>query len=331
MIRAAIICAVLSLFCLSFVPNSAAHEIRPAFLKITETTPENFMVAWKQPIVEGKRLKITPIFPKVCAASAPDQTLTGGTVTERYFVACPLTSGTLTLEGLERTLTDVFVDIEYLSGQRRTALLKPSSLSLDLGGPPESPASQYFGIGLEHILLGWDHLLFVIGLTLLVARRKIIGVATAFTLAHSLTLGLAAFGLLNVPTRPVEILIAASIVFLALEIIRKHRDPARAAKTLTRRRPYLIGFGIGLIHGCGFASALADIGLPKGTELLALLLFNIGVEVGQFMVIAALIGGLAVLYKFKPTMTRAVEITASYAIAAIAMFWVLTRGGAYFV
>jgi len=223
----------LSLFFFCFFAFSAqAHEVRPAFLSITETAPAEFTVLWKQPVLDGKRLKIKPTFPDECTVSHNTLSRQAGTVIDSRDVFCTLTEGEISLPGLERTLTDVFAQITY---------------------------------GVEHILLGWDHLLFVIGLTLLVSRRQILGVATAFTLAHSITL----------------ILIAASIVLLGVEIMRKQQGH----KTLATQRPYLISFFIGLIHGCGFASALSEIGLPKGTELLALLLFNIGVELGQFAVI----------------------------------------------
>ena len=160
---------------------------------------------------------------------------------------------------------------------------------------------------------------------LLVARRQIFGVATAFTLAHSLTLALVALGALSLPGRPVEILIAASIVLLAVEILGKHRGQIG----LGARRPYLISFLIGLIHGCGFAGALADIGLPKGTELWALSLFNLGVELGQFAIIALILALLYGLGKLGGAIMRRSEITAAYCMAAIAMFWVFTRVSQY--
>jgi len=306
---------------------SFAHEVRPAFLSLTETAPSEFSVLWKQPIIDGKRLKIKPTFPEACSQSDPKLTRRGGTVNERSILSCPLTEGKIVLEGLERTLTDVFAEINYLNGETRTALIKPATPRMALGGAPESPARHYLRIGIDHIIFGWDHLLFVIGLTLLVTRRQILGVATAFTLAHSITLALAAFGLLNIPTRPVEILIAASIVLLGVEIIRKQRGH----KSLATQRPYLISFMIGLIHGCGFASALAEIGLPKGTELLALLLFNIGVELGQFAIIGLAIMALYLIAKAGKDVLQKTEILVTYSLASIAMFWVIQRMSEYWV
>lgn len=318
----------LSLFFFCFFAFSAqAHEVRPAFLSITETAPAEFTVLWKQPVLDGKRLKIKPTFPDECTVSHNTLSRQAGTVIDSRDVFCTLTEGEISLPGLERTLTDVFAQITYLSGESRSALIKPSSPVFSLGGKAESPAGQYLRIGVEHILLGWDHLLFVIGLTLLVSRRQILGVATAFTLAHSITLALAAFGLLSLPTRPVEILIAASIVLLGVEIMRKQQGH----KTLATQRPYLISFFIGLIHGCGFASALSEIGLPKGTELLALLLFNIGVELGQFAVIFIALVILTLVAQTSHKILRKTETFLTYGLASTAMFWVIQRLGDYWV
>ncbi len=315
------IAAMAVLLWLLFPNDSAAHEVRPAFLKVTQTAEQSYDVVWKQPVLSGKRLKLKPVFPDACKSGTPQSTFGSGTISERYNLACDLISGQIIIEGLERTLTDVFVEINYSSGEIKRELLKPDRISFELSESSGAKTSQYLRIGVDHILFGWDHLLFVIGLVLLVSRRQIIGVATSFTLAHSLTLGLAAFGLLNIPTRPVEILIALSIVLLAVEIMRKRKGH----KSLATERPYVIGFLIGLIHGCGFASALSDIGLPKGTELLALLLFNVGVELGQFLIIGLFVILLALLGKMSFNAGRKLEVVMTYAIGTVAMFWVIDR------
>jgi hypothetical protein len=302
-----------------------AHEVRPAFLQLKETTQDEFSVLWKQPVLEGKRLSIKPEFPENCARSEPTQSISAGTVSEKFTLQCALGTGRITLAGLERTLTDIFVEIDYLEEPTRTALLKPAAPYLDLSGPVQSSARGYLGMGITHILGGWDHLLFVIGLTLLVTRKQILGVATSFTLAHSITLALAAFGFLSLPSRVVEILIAASIALLAIEILRTKQGK----ESLAARRPYLIGFGIGLLHGCGFASALAEIGLPKGMEILALLLFNIGVELGQFAVIGLAIFAFTLIARAGAQNLKRTEIFATYFIGAMAMFWVIDRGKDY--
>lgn len=313
------------MFWFIFGAFAQAHEVRPAYLNLTETAPSSFNVTWKQPVLDGRRLKIRPTFPAGCTQTPPIIDRKGVTITERSQLSCSLKQGQITLQGLERTLTDVFAEIHYLSGDTRSALIKPSDPSMTLSGKASSPAKHYLWIGVEHIIYGWDHLLFVIGLTLLVTRRQILGVATAFTLAHSLTLGLAAFGLLNIPIRPVEILIAASIVLLGVEIMRKRQG----YKSLATERPYLISFIIGLIHGCGFASALSEIGLPKGTELLALLLFNLGVELGQFAIVGLTILGLIAIAKIGKRALARMEITLTYGLASIAMFWFIQRMSDY--
>ena len=310
-----------------FAGTALAHEVRPAFLNVTETAPSTFDVIWKQPVLDNRRLKIIPDFPHDCTATQPVMTRAKNTVSERWEIICDLNSGNITFAGLERTLTDIFVEIRYQNQESRSALIKPSDPVMRLDQKPQSPAKEYLRIGVDHIIYGWDHLLFVLGLVLLVNRRQVWGVATAFTLAHSITLGLAAFGLLTIPIRPVEILIALSIVLLGVEIIQK----LRGTPGLGARRPYLISFMIGLIHGCGFASALSEIGLPKGTELLALLLFNIGVELGQFAVIALVVVIFLVLGKWAKKTVRPLEYAITYAISTIAMYWVIERMGEYWI
>lgn len=325
MIRLLAACCAVLVFAISAV-TLRAHEVRPAYLLVQESAPGAWDVTWKQPLLEGSRLKIAPDFrgDGACDWQPLSQENLGTSVVERGMLSCAIDS--ITIAGLERTLTDVIVDFRPLEGEKRTALLKPDARTLDLGAPPQSPAAAYLALGVEHILLGWDHLLFVIGLILLVpGRKRLIGVATAFTLAHSVTLGLAALGFVGVPSRPVEILIAASIVLLALEIIR-----IRQGKTsLVIERPYLVVLVIGLVHGLGFAGALSDIGLPQGTELLALLMFNLGVELGQIMVIAAMLAILALLLRFRPALHSPFQTSCAYVLGAIGTFWVIERSVQY--
>jgi hypothetical protein len=321
-----LIAFVLGLTVWLFAGTALAHEVRPALLSL-DGTASGYEVTWKQPVNNGRRLKLTPVFPDGCEATPPTITLDGETVVERYTLNCSLTAGEIRIDGLERTLTDVCVRINGADGSTRSALVKPSDPGMDLTVETPPAANAYFGEGILHIVMGWDHLLFVLGLCLLVSRRQVLGVATSFTLAHSLTLAVCALGLFSLPSRPVEILIAASILLLAIEIIRKWRGE----EGLTAQRPYLVSFGIGLLHGLGFAGALADIGLPKGQELLALLLFNLGVEAGQFAIIAAalLIGYAG--YRLAPKLTRPVATLATYAIGTIAAFWVIERMAGYIV
>ncbi|MGJ8561271.1 MAG: HupE/UreJ family protein [Litorimonas sp.] len=309
-----------------FAGSAVAHEVRPALLSL-DGTPDGYAVTWKQPVNNGRRLKLTPVFPDGCEATLPATTLDGETVVERFTLNCALDAGEIRIDGLARTLTDVFIRIHAADGSTRSALVKPSKPVMDLTVETSPPANAYFGEGILHIVMGWDHLLFVLGLCLLVTRKQVLGVATSFTLAHSLTLVVSALGLFSLPSRPVEILIAASILLLAVEIIRKWRGE----DGLTAQRPYLVSFGIGLIHGLGFAGALADLGLPKGQELLALVLFNLGVEAGQFAIIAAALGVGYLGYRLAPKLTRPTATLATYAIGSIAAYWVIERLAGYVV
>lgn len=310
-------------WCLSCA--SSAHEVRPAFLRATETAVGEFNIVWKQPVISGQRLRITPTFPDNCEKTEPRLNRTGDTVSEHFKVRCDLKQGAVSLLGLENTLTDAFIEISYLDGTKRSALVKPADPQLTLSGPQSNPAGDYLWIGVEHIIFGWDHLLFVIGLTLLVGGRRVWGVATAFTLAHSITLAATALGGVSLPSRPVEILIAGSIVLLGVEVLMKQKGKT----TLGSKRPYLIAFVVGLIHGFGFAGALSDIGLPQGTEIFALFLFNLGVEFGQFAIIGLSLIVLWAVTKMGQIWRRTVETLAVYGFATVAMFWVFQRVAPY--
>ncbi len=315
-----------SWFCMS---AAAAHEVRPAYLSIEETGQDTWTVVWKQPVLEGKRLRIEPVFrsaDSVCPLTLDTRENLQSSTVERGTMSCAVDG--ITLAGLEHTLTDVIVEIRALGEKPATILVQPSDPVIDLTEPTRSPANAYFMLGVEHIVFGWDHLLFVIGLILLIeSRHRLIGVITAFTLAHSLTLGLAALGVIGIPSRPVEILIAASIILLGIEILAKQRGQA----SITVRYPYLIAVVIGLVHGLGFAGALSDIGLPDGTELLALFMFNIGVEAGQVTVILAVLLVLGIAARIRPAIAGKAELVAAYALGTIGMFWVFERLAQYLV
>lgn len=304
-----------------------AHEVRPAYLKVTQVEQTLFDVSWKQPILDGRRLRISPRFADTCTETQTPKTMTSAdSLTKVWQISCDLTQGDIVFEGLQATLTDIFVQIEYQSREPLHTVVKPVNPRLDLSTPQSSAARAYFSIGVEHVAFGWDHLLFIIGLTLLVAPRQIISVATAFTLAHSLTLAITALGFISAPSRPVEILIAASIVMLAIEIMRK----TSGRPSLAARSPWIIASLIGLIHGLGFAGALAKIGLPKGDELLALLLFNIGVEAAQIIVIALTVLALWAARLVSVSAQQKTRLTATYCIGAMGAFWMIDRLSAYF-
>ena len=171
---------------------AAAHEVRPAYLEITETAHGEYDVIWKQPVLDGRRLKLDPVFPGNCARKNERMSAPAATLVTRWSMACNLNNGELSISGLDRTLTDVFVRVERLEEDDVSALLRPGANAIQLSGPQGAPTLAYFKIGVEHIILGFDHLLFVLGLVLLVRPRQLLGTVTAFTVAHSITLAASA-------------------------------------------------------------------------------------------------------------------------------------------
>lgn len=301
---------------------ASAHEIRPAALELTEQPDGIVNVIWKQPILSGRKLKMRPVLPEQCPEpKTTRQVISGDAIVESWQVSCRLDSGNVTIKGLDRTLTDVFVRLRTASGEESTHILRPASASFALGDPGGSPASAYVRIGAEHMLFGWDHLLFVLGLLLLTAPRQLLWVITAFTVGHSVTLAITALGLFTLPSEPVELLIALSIFFLAVEVARKWADKT----SLTIRKPWLIALGFGLLHGLGFAGALADIGLPKGDEIWALLLFNLGVEIGQILFVALALALLWLVRRISVDQRKWVEMPALYLVGGLGAFYTLTR------
>lgn len=306
---------------------AAAHEVRPAYLEVIETAPGTYDVTWKQPILDGRRLKIDPVFPDTCTRDGEYVASPGGTLVQRWTTSCDLNQGEIRIDGLERTLTDAFVRIDRLEGDDIGAVLRPSSPVLDLTVPAGAPVATYFRIGVEHILFGWDHLLFVLGMVLLVRPRQLLLTLTAFTVAHSITLAAATLGGIALPGPPVEITIAMSIALLGAEAI--HR--IKGWDTLSQRIPWAIAFGFGLIHGFGFAGALAEIGLPKGAEAMALLLFNVGVEAGQIMFVSVLLAAAFVVQKLAEQRMVPVRTVLAYFIGFMGSYWAIERiAGAFF-
>jgi hydrogenase/urease accessory protein HupE len=304
-----------------------AHEVRPGFLELRATTANVFLMTWKVPALGAFRLAMKPQLPDAChAIDEPTTMQAGGAFIEHGRVSCGrgLEGQRIAIEGLDGTLTDVLVRIEGTDGSVRTARLTPSDPSFIV---PEQPGRfmvlhAYIGLGVEHILFGVDHLLFVLCLLLLVKNlRQLLATITAFTLAHSITLAGATLGFIHVPTAPVEATIALSIVFLASELVREERG--RGA--VTRSYPWLVAFSFGLLHGLGFAGALAEVGLPQGEIPLALFAFNVGVELGQLTFVIAVLT-LARLVRLMPVRFPTWGPGAvGYAIGSVAAFWVITR------
>lgn len=314
-----------SIFLVCCLPLLAtAHEVRPALLELVETEAEVFQVTWKQPAANGRRLALEPVFPTGCERLTEDeQRLIEGGLATRWQVACPLREGIISIEGLDRTLTDVFVEVRYLNGDLKRAVVRPGEEGLQVAAASAVAAPAYLRLGIEHILSGPDHLLFVIGLLLLTRLRKLFLVITAFTLAHSFTLGLTAMGWITLAAEPVELMIAVSIVLIAVEAVRL----MDGKPGLTATRPWIVSFGFGLLHGFGFAGALGEIGLPLGAELRALLFFNIGVEVGQLLFIGVVLALVFVLARLLRTKLSGLQRVAAYGVGMSGTFWVLERLG----
>ena len=309
-----------------------AHEVRPAYLRIQavgsvsrDGPATQFDVLWRKPTGGEVRLDIAPILPANCEQPGElKRWLDGGVETSRWLAECPggIDGGELVIGGLEATVTDVLVRYERANGTTQIARVTPDQPTIVLTESESwlRVATTYFVLGVEHILFGIDHLLFVLALLIIVdGWRKLVATVTAFTVAHSVTLAGASLGLVSMPQQPVEAVIALSIVFVAMEIV--HWRQGRPG--LTRRAPWIVAFAFGLLHGFGFAGALAEIGLPEHAIPSALLFFNVGVEAGQLAFVAAVMLVWAGLKRVDlPRWAWRVPV---YGIGAMAAFWTVER------
>jgi hydrogenase/urease accessory protein HupE len=319
------------LLVLLLVPLAAsAHETRPAYLAVNETAPGQFSVLWRTPVLDGMRLPVVLKLPDR-AKNLKDPVvseLSDSLVERRWIDAGPggLAGERIAFAGLQLTITDVLVRVQMRDGGVSTMLVRPGRPWIEITAAPGSlaVAGAYILHGIEHILLGFDHLLFVLALILIVRNgRMLLWTITAFTVAHSITLSLATLGVVHVPGPPVEAMIALSILLLACEIVRLQNGQI----SLASRWPWIVAFSFGLLHGFGFASALTDIGLPQGDIPLALLCFNVGVEIGQLMFIVVVLGALSCIRRFgvPPGIRRAAVPLTSYAIGVTSAFWFIER------
>lgn len=329
MIRQALSRATFCLLALFAAAAASAHEVRPALLQITRHSAHQYDVLWKQPVNGDVALHLVPHLSSGALDRAPDVS----TLTPSYALKLwrnlsdeqvPLDRQTLSVLGLERSITDVLVNVTLTDGRNIQQFLKPqqNTARLDLSEHVAPPAAAYLTLGIEHILTGVDHLLFVFGLLLLVRKSwPLLRTITAFTVAHSVTLAATTLGWIHVRSSVVEALVALSIVILAVELVRH----ARGEGGLTSRYPWLIAFAFGLLHGCAFAGALAEVGLPAHDIPLALLLFNVGVEIGQLLFIAAAsltLWGVLRLIKQWPVWVRAAT---PYVMGTFASYWFIER------
>jgi hydrogenase/urease accessory protein HupE len=318
------ITAVLILL-LCWASTAAAHEVRPAYLRILQSAQEVYETTWRVPAKGDMRLGIYLEMPQQCQLKGDQLNWKdGATFVEQGTWACAggLVGGEVAISGLELMLTDALARVERLDGTTQVARITPSKNSFTVTSAESwsEVAFTYLALGVEHILLGIDHLLFVLALLLLVPNtRMLVWTITSFTLAHSVTLAAATLGLVNIPQKPVEAVIALSILFVAMEIV--HWKQGRPG--ITRRWPWLVAFTFGLLHGFGFAGALSEIGLPEHAIPLALLFFNLGVEAGQLMFIAAVLVLWAGLKRV--SLPRWAWRAPVYGIGSLAAFWTIER------
>jgi hydrogenase/urease accessory protein HupE len=327
---------IILILLVSFVHSAFAHEVRPAYLELRQTGTETYDVLWKVP-GKGDNLRLG-LFVELPEGSSnvtePRASMVNNAYSERWTLKRPggLSGGIIHIAGLSSTMTDVLVRLERLDGSTQVTRLTPSSSSYMVQAAPAAGqvAVTYLKLGVEHILGGIDHLLFVLALLILVkGMRRLIATVTAFTVAHSLTLAGATLGFVHVPGPPVEAAIALSIVFVATEII--HRRQGRVG--LTERFPWIVAFTFGLLHGFGFASALSEVGLPQSAMPVALLFFNVGVEIGQLLFIAAVFTVIMLAREISHRLRFSQPAWAwripPYAIGSLAMFWVIQRVTAF--
>ena len=307
--------------------NTHAHEVRPGFLEISEREQGLFDVKWKVPKRGDATLAIKPILPdnlkKVGLSSS--YSIPGAWVEQSTYESdSPILGKTISINGLNAVQTDVLLQINMIDGTSYSAILKPNSPSYDIPLEPTKygVALSYWEMGLIHILEGFDHLLFLLAIMLIITGLgNLLKTITAFTVAHSITLGLAALGFVNVPVAPTEAVISLSIVFLAVEVVRDKMGK----KTITRSYPWIVAFIFGLFHGLGFANALFEIGLPQNSIPLALLMFNVGVETGQIIFLLVVLIFLSILRRVNIYWPKGTWRLAPYTIGGIAGFWTIQR------
>jgi len=323
---------LISIYLVTLASIVIAHEVRPAYLELRQTESEVYDVLWKVPGQgENLRLGLYVELPANCTNVIQSRaSMFNNAYTERWTIKCVggLSGGKVHIAGLSATMTNVLVHLERVDGSTQVRRLTPSAPSFAVEAAPSAleVARTYLVLGVEHILFGIDHLLFVLALIILVeGTGRLIATVTAFTVAHSLTLAGATLGFVHVPGPPIEAAIALSIVFVAAEIV--HSRQGRIG--LTERLPWIVAFTFGLLHGFGFASALAEVGLPPSAIPVALLFFNVGVEIGQLFFIASIFAAIALARR----VTQRIGVSQPawawrlppYAIGSVAAFWIIQR------
>jgi hydrogenase/urease accessory protein HupE len=306
-----------------------AHQLWPAYFELREKPGDVFDVLFKVPKSGGLPHPLVPRLPDRCEVTRQERIEQNDRALARLWsVRCAggLEGQSLSVDGLAIVSTEALVRIERADGSAQVSLLTPDEPALTVEARPHwtAVARGYFVLGVEHILLGIDHLLFVLALLIVTSGVwSIVKTVTAFTVAHSITLALATLGVVNLPSAPIEAVIALSIVFVAAEIVRTRRGHSG----VTARAPWIVAFVFGLLHGFGFAGALSEVGLPADHVPLALLFFNLGVEAGQLLFVAAVLVVVALWRRTRVALPRWTELVAPYAIGSVAIVWVIDRVG----
>jgi hypothetical protein len=313
------------LFFLIAVPLFA-HELQPAYLELKQTGTETYDVLWKVPAMQDSRLALYVTFPDQCSENIQRRNyFTAGAYIERISIRCKngLAGSNIYIEGLSGTFTDVLARVQRSDGSIQIARLTPAAPSFIVKALPswKEMAGTYLRLGIKHILLGFDHLLFVLGLLVIVRRRwkLMLKTITSFTLAHSLTLAAATLGVAQVPAEPLSAVIALSILFLGVEVARMQNG----GTSFTIRHPWVAAFGFGLVHGFGFASGLSTLGLPSSEIVNALLFFNVGVELGQIGFVLFYLIFLRALKTLEVPHPAWVQILPAYVIGALGSYWTI--------
>jgi hypothetical protein len=324
--------ATLSALFFFLAPSVPAHEVRPAYLELRQTGPETYDVLWKVPgRGEELRFGVYVRLPQRCVKVGEVRTsVINNAFTDRWTTQCEggLAGGTIFIEGLSSTVIDALVRVERLDGSSQVTRLTSSSPSFIVEAAPRrfEVARTYIVLGIEHILTGIDHLFFVSGLLLLVTGvRRLLLTVSAFTVSHTVTLSLATLGFVHVRPAPVEAVIALSILFVAREVLRKHNDSGG----LAQRKPWIVAFSFGLLHGLGFAGGLSAAGLPAGHIPLALGFFSAGVEVGHFSFVAIALLVIAAARKWVFELPAWTAHVPPYAIGGVASYWLVARIAAF--
>jgi hydrogenase/urease accessory protein HupE len=313
---------------LTSIPPAQAHEARPAYLEIDESTPGHYTVLWRTPVLAGTHLAVVPQFPEGARDLREPvvQELSDSLLERRWIDAGPqgLAGKRIEFPGLQLTITDAVVRVSLLDGRSWLAIAKPSQPWVAIEAAPGTSrlALDFLGQGIHHILSGPDHLLFVLGLLLIVSTPwMLVKTITAFTVAHSITLAAATLGYVQLPGPPIEAAIALSILFLASEILRARRGET----SFTIRHPWVVAFAFGLLHGFGFASVLSAAGLPPTDIPFALVFFNVGIELGQLAFVALVLFLVWGLRRLRLNWPRAVGPLPAYLVGSLGAFWMIQR------